>query len=354
MKSINVVDKIIGSNQPVFIVAEMSCSHDGSMDIAKKIIDAAADAKADAINFQMTHMESYMVPQYNAGGVSEGKDTSDIYAYLEKLLWFWEKEWTELFEYARQKPLLISVTCNDIASAELAIKLNADIYQIHSSSLSEEDLVKVVARSKKPVTLKIGGTYLGELEKTITWIKEEGNEEIILLHGYQNYPTKWEDVNLNYIPTLQNLFSLQVGFCDHTDGDSELALFVPLLSLPIGATFLEKHITHDRAQKCEDFESALNPDEFKKFVSYVREAEKTFGDSAARIFSEDELEYRNISKKRSVASEHIKAGTLLGPENISFKRADNGMLPDEAKYLVGRKAKHDIEKNTSFSWSDLE
>ena len=354
MKSIKVKGKMIGDGYPAFIIAEMACSHDGSMEIAKKIIDASVEARADAINFQMTSLPDYMVPNYGGGGVSHGKDESDIYGYLKKIFWFGENEWNELFDYAKERELIISVTCNDIPSAKLAKTLGAEIYQIHSSSLSEEKLVKTVARNKKPICLKIGGTFLGELEKVISWIREEGNEEIMLLHGFQNYPTKLKDVNLRFIPTLKKLFSLPVGFADHTDGGSELALVVPLLALPLGANFIEKHLTHDRSQRCEDFESALNPDDFKKFVNNVREAEKTLGEESWSIFSEDELKYRQISKKRVVASRDVDKGHILKSEDIVFKRSDEGFFPDESKFVIGRKLKLNIKENNPITWGSFE
>ena len=352
-KSIKVGEKTIGGGHPAFIIAEMACSHDGSMEIAKKIIDAAAESRADAINFQMTSLAEYMVPNYSAGGVSEGKDESDIYGYLKKIFWFGENEWKELFDYAKERDLLISVTCNDIPSAKLATTLGTEIYQIHSSSLSEEKLVKTVARDKKPICLKIGGTFLGELEKVISWIIEEGNEDIMLLHGFQSYPTKLKDVNLTFIPTLKKLFSFPVGFADHTDGGSELARVVPLLALPLGANFIEKHLTHDRSQRCEDFESALNPEDFKNFVNNVREVEKTFGEESMHIFSKDELKYRQVSKKRAVANRDIGKGEILKSEDIVFKRSDEGIFPDESKYLIGRTVKWDIKKNEPITWDKI-
>ena len=353
-KSIKVGEKTIGGGHPAFIIAEMACSHDGSMEIAKKIIDAAAESRADAINFQMTSLAEYMVPNYSAGGVSEGKDESDIYGYLKKIFWFGENEWKELFDYAKERDLLISVTCNDIPSAKLATTLGADIYQIHSSSLSEEKLVKTIAKNEKPICLKIGGTFLGELENVISWIMEEGNEEIMLLHGFQNYPTKLEDVNMRFIPTLEKLFALPVGFADHTDGGSELALVVPLLALPFGASFIEKHLTHDRTQKCEDFESALNPEDFKKIVNNVREAEKIFGSESMRTFSEDELKYRQVSKKRAVANRDMDKGNILKSEDIIFKRSDEGILPDESKFVIGRKLKFNIKENNPIKCDSFE
>ena len=354
MRSIEVKNKMIGDGYPAFIVAEMACSHDGSIEIAKRIIDAAAEAQADAINFQMTSLPDYMVPNYEGGGISHGKDESDIYGYLKRIFGFGEYEWKDLFGYAKERDLIISVTCNDVPSAKLAKTLEAEICQIHSSSLSEEKLVKTVARNKKPICLKIGGTSLGELEKVISWIREEGNEEIMLLHGFQNYPTKLKDVNLRFIPTLKKLFSLPVGFADHTDGGSELARVVPLLALPLGATFIEKHLTHDRSQKCEDFESALNPEDFKKFVNNVREVEKTFGEESMRIFSEDELNYRQISKKRAVVNRDIGKGEILKSEDIVFKRSDEGIFPDESKFVIGRELKLNIKENDPITWDIFE
>ena len=323
-------------------------------EIAKKIIDAAAQSKADAINFQMTDLPSYMVKDYSAGGISQGKDKSDIYKYLEKIIWFKEKEWQELFNFARHKDLIISATVNDLESARIATKLGVDIYQIHSSSLGEKDLVAKVAQSNKPICLKIGGTFLGEIERVIALIKEKGNDQLMLQHGFQSYPTKIEEVNLKYIPTLKALFSLPVGYGDHTDGSDPLALIVPLLSIPFGVSFLEKHITHNRNDKCEDFESALGPDDFKKFVQYVRIAEKSLGQSHIHLFSEDESNYRNISKKRVVAKVDIKIGEKITQDKIAFKRANQGLLPDEAHYLFNRKTKEAIAKDQPITWDKLQ
>ncbi|MHA1482923.1 MAG: N-acetylneuraminate synthase family protein, partial [Candidatus Heimdallarchaeaceae archaeon] len=181
----------------------------------------------------------------------------------------------------------------------------------------------------------------------------EGNDQIMLMHGFQSYPTKLEDVHLKFIPTLEKLFDFQMGFADHTDGGSDMALMVPLLALPFGITFLEKHITHDREKKCEDFESALNPDDFNKFVSYVREAEKTLGKSSMREFSKDELEYRKVSKKRVVANEDIKEDEKITRDKITFKRANEGLYAGEVEKIIGRVAKEEIKKDEPLTLDKL-
>ena len=354
-QSINVKDKMIGDGYPTFIVAEMAWSHDGSVEKAKEIIKAAADANADDINIHITSLEDYIVPQYGSGRgrVSEGKDAEHIYNYLKSIN-LDKSAWAELFIYAKEQGLIISAMCNDLPSVDFVSELEPDIYVIPSACFSEEDLIKEVAKKKKPIFLRIGGAYLGELERAIFVLNESGNDNIALIHGFQNYPTKLEDMHLRYIQSLKQMFSLPVGFADHTDGGSEFALSVPLVALPFGANIIEKHITHNRSLKGEDFESALDPDDFKKFVQNLREIEKTFGSSSIRPFSEDEVNYRQVTKKRTVASRDIKANGQITKEDITFKRADEGVYPDESKYLIGRTVQYDIKKNEPVTWDKVQ
>jgi sialic acid synthase SpsE len=354
MKSIEVKDKIIGDGYSTFIVAEMAWSHDGSIEKAKKIIKAAAEANADDINLHITSLEDYMIPQYGSGRarVSAGKDVQHIYNYLKSIN-LDRKDWVELFQYAKKQGLIISAMCNDLPSVEFASDLEPDIYVISPSCFCEEDLIREIAEKKKPIFLRIGGAYLGEIERAIFLIKEFGNSDIALIHGFQNYPTKLENMNLKFIQSLKQMFSLPVGFADHTDGDSELALVVPLVALPLGANIIEKHITHDRSLRGEDFESALDPGNFKKFVLNLREIEKTFGSPSIKPFSEDEINYRQVLKKRTVANRDIKKNEQLTKDNMTFKRSDEGVYPDESKYLIGRTVKDGIKKNEPITWDNI-
>jgi len=354
MKQIKIKNKIIADNLPTFIVAEMAWSHDGSMEKAKKIIRAASDAKADAIKFHITSLEDYMVPQYGSGKgrVSAGKEGRRIYDYLKSIN-LDRKAWKELFSYVKGLDLLICAMCNDLPSFKFASKLNPDIYDIHSSCLSDEDFIKEVAKEMKPVFLGIGASTLSEIEKAIFWIKETGNNNIALIYGFQSYPTRLEDMHLRHIQSLKQMFSLPVGFADHTDGGSELALITPLVALPFGANIIEKHVTYDRSARGEDSESALDPGDLKKLVQLVREVEKAFGSPATRPFSEQELNYRQVSKKRTVAKVNIKKNEKITKDKIAFKRSDEGVYPEESKFLVGRTAKRDIKKNEALTWEKI-
>jgi len=354
MKQIRVRNKIIADNHPTFIIAEMAWSHDGSVENARKIIKAASDAKADAIKFHITSLEDYMVPQYGSGKgqVSAGKEERRIYYFLERIN-LDRKAWEELFVYAKKRGLLICTMCNDLPSFQFTSKLDPDIYHIHSSCLSDEDFIKEVAKEVKPVFLGIGGSTLGEIERCIFWIRETGSNDIALMYGFQSYPTRLEDMHLRYIQSLKQMFSLPVGFADHTDGGSELALITPIVALPFGANIIEKHVTYDRSARGVDFESALDSGGLKKLVQLVREVEKAFGSPVARPFSEQESNYRQVSKKRTVAKKDIKKNERITKDKIAFKRSDEGVYPEESTFLIGRTAKRDIKKDEPLTWEEI-
>ena len=354
MRSVKIGDKTIGDGHPTFILAEMACSHDGSVENAKKIVDGAADAKADAICVHLISMEDSMVPHYGSGRgrVSAGKESLSIYQYLCSIN-LNDKAWGEVFLHTKKRGLLVCALCYDMPSLKLASKLGSDAYVISPATLGEEKLLRAIAATKKPIFVRTGGAYLGEIERAVSVIKEAGNEDIILTHGFQNYPTKLEDMHLRHLQSLKQIFSLPVGFADHTDGGSEIALIVPLVALPFGANVIEKHITYDRSAKGEDFESALNPEDFKRFVKNLHEVEKTFGHPFVRPFSDDELNYRQVVKKRTVASRNIKKGERITEDNVAFKRSDEGIFPEEIRYALGRTANRDIKKNDPITWDVL-
>ena len=354
MKQVKLGDKAIGDGYPTFIIAETACSHDGSVEKAENMIRGAAEAKADSVNFQVFSIKDLMVPQYGSGRarVSAGKESQPVYDYLSTIS-FEPEIWKDLFDYARKRKLLIICTCGDLHSVNFVSKLEPDAYTISAPSLCEEGFVREIATKGKPIFLRIGGSFLGEIEKAVMLIRECGNSDIILIHGFQNYPTKLEDMNLSYMQSLKSIFCLPVGFADHVDAESELALFLPLVALPFGANVIEKHITHDRKLKGEDFESALNPDEFKKFVQYVREIDKTFGSPDVRQLSEDELNYRQVCRKRMVASKPLKKGEEISHDKIAFKRSDEGIFPDEYRFTIGRKVNRDIAENDPITMDKL-
>ncbi|MBN2517362.1 MAG: N-acetylneuraminate synthase family protein [Candidatus Altiarchaeota archaeon] len=346
MKGIRVGERTIAEGGKIFVIAEMAWSHDGSYDKAKAIIKGTADAGADAISVHVTHMDSYMTRDFGSKAgqtTSAGKESTKIYDYLDKIN-IKREWWVKLFDYAKSLGLAVCAMPNDQESLKFCDELKPDMYVIAAACFVEEDFIRGVAKKGKPVILRIGGATRKEIEQTIAWIRQEGNEEIVLLHGIQTYPTKIEDMHLNLIQSLKETFGLPVGLADHVDAESELALIIPLLAIPLGACVIEKHLTYDRSARGEDFEAALDPSELKKLVGYIDAAEKALGESGFRI-SESESKYRLVSRKRAVAGRVIKAGEKLAKDMITFKRCDNGLYPDEVKSIIGRRAKRELRKD---------
>jgi sialic acid synthase SpsE len=355
VKQIKLGKSTIGDESPVFIIAEMAWSHDGSAAKAKAIIKGAAEAGADAISVHITSLPDYMVKDYGRAAkhtISVGKRKEDIYTYLDRLN-LKSKDWQMLFAYARGLGLAICAMPNDMPSLVFCRELKPDAYVIAAACFAEERMVKEIAREKKPVILRIGGATLDEIKKVVNLIQKQGTTDIILLHGIQLYPTKIEDTHLKLIPSLKAIFGLPVGLADHMAGDTEAALTLPVAALGFGANVIEKHLTHNRKLKGEDYISALDPATFKKLVSNIREIEKSFGSGSFRSLSAGELRYREVSRKRTVAARLIKKGKKITQDDITFKRANDGVYPDEAKSVIGRTASQDIMEDDPLTWNKL-
>lgn len=346
-------NKRIGSDSPTFVVAEMAWSHDGSMQKGRAIVDAASAANADAINFHLTSLKDYMVPFYGdgPGRVSGGNDVLEVYKYLDDINLSFEA-FAELAAHAKASGLAVSIMCNDEVSATFAAKnIDLDMIMIHPSAAGDERLLRQVASVGRPLVIYTGGLRLGEVENSVEWAVSEGNSDLILQHGFQSYPTALEDNHLRAISTLKRQFGFPVAFADHTDGEDPMAIVVPLMAIAMGADVVEKHITHDRAAKGEDYESAFGPPEFKLFVERVRQAELTLGLENWRPLSERQLHYRSVVRKRAVAAQAIPAGTVLTRDLVAFKRCDTGLFPEEIVGLFGHvTTASSLEINAPLVW----
>jgi sialic acid synthase SpsE len=312
----------------------MACSHEGDPELARKIIDAAGRAGADAIQFQIWLLSEMMVPQH-----PDFRRVSEIELSPE--------QWAYLADYARERfPGLQIIACvYERTSVDFCEHLGVDAYKLHSADLSNPYLVKYVAGAGKRIDLSVGASTLDEISTAVEWIRATSDCEIWLMYGYQNFPTRTDDVHLQYMMKLRHLFELPIGYQDHSDADTEAAFWLPAAALGLGVDILEKHITHDRAYKGIDHEAALNPDEFARFVQMVRTIEGAMGESVPRPFSEEELKYRKYSKKSLVASRDLPVGTVVSEQDLTFMRAEKlGLPPDQGWRLVGRTAKRPIPR----------
>jgi len=316
------------------IIAEMACSHDGDLALARKIIDGAGQAGADAIQFQVWKLMDMMVPHH---------PDFDRVSQIELS----REEWTDLANYVRERyPTMEIIACvYERSSVDFCEKIEVDAYKLHSADLSNPYLVRCVAQTGRRIDLSVGASTLDEIQKAISWIKRASGTAIWLMYGYQNFPTRTDEVNLSYMMKLKRLFELPLGYQDHSDADTEAAFWLPAAAMGMGVDILEKHITHDRSLKGIDHEAALNPDEFARFVRMVRTIEGAMGFSIPRPFSAEELKYRKYSKKSLVAARELPVGTVITEESLTFMRAEDlGLPPDRSDRLIGRKTNRRIER----------
>lgn len=338
----------------ITVIAEMAWSHDGSTELAKQIVRDAAAAGASAISVHITHMPDYMVRHYGTGPgrVSAGKETKPIYDYLCEINLSFDA-WREVAAVAREVGIDLIVMPNDVASLEFAATLDVAAYVLSAAAFEEWDFIRSVGRLGKPVYLRVGGSVLGEIERAIDLLREVGNTSVTLLYGHQNYPTRIEDTNLGFLTCLMNTFGLPVGIADHVDADDDFATIAPLLAIPLGITCIEKHITHDRAKRGEDFESALNGDELKLLIDRIHKTERAMGARFAIGLSDSSVAYRRNSRKRLVAATDIKAGEAISGDNIISKRSDEGEAGSFKDMLIGRVTTVDIAKDSGITIDQL-
>lgn len=314
-----------------FIIAEMANSHEGNFENAVKIVEAASNAKADAIKFQ----------KFYANELLE-KDHSKFDHF--KKLEMDNNKWKKLIKISKDKKLKVFVDVFGIKSAKEIKKIGVDGIKIHSTDINNYELLKFYSRESIPILLSTAGCYLNEVEEALRIIQST-KKEIILMHGFQGFPTEIEDLNLHKISILKKKFCLSIGMMDHVSGDSELAFIVPSISLAYGASVIEKHITLDRSKKGIDYFSALNPNEFKKMVSIIRLSEKAIGHESTGI-SRNEMKYRKIQKKNTIAKKPIEKNVNLKNSLFDFKRTE--IQNESVPYFeyVGKKTKKKIPKNT--------
>ena len=333
------------------IIAEMAWAHDGSLDKAVSILENAAEAGATAISIHVTDLESYMVPTYGSGAerISKHADESDVFKYLKRIN-LTHSDWREFADETKKIGIDLIAMPNDINSIKFCKKyLEPNALVLTAASFVDEIFIKEMADTKRPTLFRIGGATLGEIESTINQYENNNGGNITLLHGFQNYPTNIEELNIKQVSTLKKIFGKDVGLADHLDGSSKLATVIPILAIALEATVLEKHITFDRAEKGEDYEAALDFKAFKEFVINIRAAEEALGTSRWQNLSDAANRYRSVSRKRIVANSDIKIGEVINMNNIAIMRSDSGVRPEELKYVVGRKAQISIAK-----WDGIE
>ena len=326
--TIEIGGKAVGEGQPVFVIAEMANAHNGDFAQAKALVRAAVEAEADALKVQYIRADALVVQGHPR------------HAHFKKLE-FYEEQWAELFRLAKSCDLPVLADVFDADSVDKLVKLGVAGIKIHASDTCNEALIQRVADTQLPVLLSAGGAVPEELDRAIAKLRAGGPCPIVLMHGYQAYPTDPGDLHLRRLSSLRERFDLPVGLQDHLDGSSPKALLAPQLALGLGVAVVEKHLTLNRAVKGIDYYSALEPDEFRRLVRSLREVESLLG-SPRLILSEQEQTYRRQVRKVLVAAKPTRTGESFRAERLTGKRADAGLSLDYLPHVVGRRAKETV------------
>jgi N,N'-diacetyllegionaminate synthase len=330
------------NKKQIFVLAEMAASYEGDPKIAEFIIEKSAEAKADGIEFQMRDLETYIIP-------------SDVDYQETKDLCLSQDDWARLIEKASSLGLDVWANVYDLASAKFSKDKKIKGFKFHSSVLENEDLIKEVIQAKKPLLLSIGGMEEEEIKKVLDLIYSiDKNAEIYLMYGLQNFPTNPEGVNLNFIGELSERFNIPWGYQDHSEPTSPASNYMPVLAIAKGASIIEKHITHDRSLKGIDYEAALNPDEFVKFVKDIKVVHNILNKDPKDV-SPDELKYKEYKTlMKVVAVKDIKIGDEFSKDNIAVMRSRTGEIKGKnLRLLLGKKAKQNYQKLEAIKRSEV-
>ncbi len=350
MKKIKIQDHWVGEGEPTFIIAEAGSNHNGSLQMAKRLIDVAAEAGADAVKFQT----------FSADKLYSKKTPEMSYLKKSKLLKKGETVWDLLKKnelprawqkilasYCRKRKVIFLSTPFDLQAVDELEALKMPAYKIASYEVTHLPLLDYAARRKKPIILSTGMADLADIESALETIYKTGNRQVILLHCAINYPPRFEDVNLRAMQTMRLAFDLPVGFSDHTTG-----VAVDIAAVALGACAIEKHFTTSRKLPGPDHPFAIEPDELAAMVQGIRETEKALGSSLKRRTQAEEEMYR-LGRRSLVAACAITKGTAIRREMIEVKRPGFGIPTRLMDIVVGRRAKSDIEEDDILSWEML-
>lgn len=348
MLEVKIGKKYVGNNYPIYIIADAGSNHNRNFSWALKLIDAAAEAKASAVKFQLFRAKKiYPKKAKTAKYLTRYENIYDLMKSIEM-----PRDWLfKLAKYCANKKINFLCTPFDNASADLLEKINISAYKIASSECNHTELVEHIAKKNKPIILSTGLSYLGEIEETINLIRKY-HDKIILMHAIVDYPARIEDANLLFIRYLENIFNCPCGLSDH----SKDPLILPVAMTAMGGRIIEKHLTLNRNLPGPDQKFAVEPLELKKLVRAVRATEASLSFKQDKILKSGK-EFFEISKRSIQAIKIIKKGERLTKLNIGILRPGKGLKRGiEPKYyniILGKKINRKVPEGEGILWNSL-
>ncbi len=332
----------VQKSKKVFIIAEAGVNHNGSLEIAKQMVDVAREANANAVKFQTFKTENVISKsapkaEYQKKTTDKKETQFDMIKKLELDINAHEV----LIDYCKKRDILFLSSPFDLESIELLDKFGLGMFKIPSSEVTNFPYLKKIGLLRKKIIISTGMSNLTEIKNALDILVKAGTpkKNITVLHCNTEYPTPFKDANLRAMLTIRNTFKINAGYSDHTPG-----IEAPIAAVALGAQVIEKHFTLDRNMKGPDHKASLQPSELKAMIRAIRNIEKALGNGIKKC-SSSELQNKKIARKSIVATRNIRKGEFFTTKNITTKRPATGISPMEWSRVIGKFAKKDFEKD---------
>jgi N,N'-diacetyllegionaminate synthase len=345
---VKVAGREIGDGAPCFVIAEAGVNHNGDLELAHSLVDAAADAGADAVKFQAFCADRVATPAAPAAGYQ--RRTAGAVSQLELLrgLELDGAAFAELKQHVEERGLVFLATPFDAASVDLLDRLDVAAFKIASPDVANPLLLRDVGRRRRPVVLSTGTADLAEVEAAVATLREAGTGDIVVLHCVSAYPAPASDANLRALATMREALGLPVGFSDHTEGDE-----VALAAVALGACALEKHFTLDRALPGPDHAASLEPGELASLVARVRSVESALGDGV-KAQAPSERENSAAVRRSLAAADDLPSGAILTEEMLTALRPGTGIAAARLFEVLGRRLRRPVPRHELLEPADFE
>ncbi len=333
-------------NNHVYIIAEAGVNHNGNLDKAYKLVDAAVKTGADAVKFQTFTAEALVSPMTQK--VAYQMDTTpheESHFDMLKQLELSKKEHQLLFKYCVKKGIEFVSTPYDVESAKFLNELGVQTYKTASADIVDLTLHRFLSETGKKVIIATGMATLGEIEEVVNIYPDKS--KITLLHCVSNYPCSIESLNLKAMQTLKHAFNVEVGYSDHSVGS-----LAATISVALGGSVVEKHFTLDKTLPGPDHRASSDYLEFSELVDSIRSAEVALG-SPAKLCQAEEAEMAAVSRKSIVLSRNVKKGEKITEDHITLKRPGTGLYAREIENVLNKQASCDLSKDHILSWADF-
>ena len=336
----------------VLIIAEAGVNHNGDIHLAKKLIDAASEAKADIVKFQSFKANSLVSPvakkaEYQIKNIGN-KDSSQL--LMLKNLELNHQDHLDLISYCKLKNIKFFSTAFDVDGVDFLSNLGLDMFKIPSGELTNFPFLRAIAKKKLPIILSTGMATLEEIQQSINILTSNGanKDSITILHCNTEYPTPMKDVNLKAMLTIKKKFGVEIGYSDHT-----LGIEVSIAAVAMGAMIIEKHFTLDRNLPGPDHKASLEPNELKKMVSSIRNIEEAISGNGNKEPSKSEKKNVNVARKSIHLKKTLKKNSILTENDLIPLRPGDGICPMNWENIIGRKLNKNLLKYSKLSYKDL-